>query len=268
MSDLWLATLRAELSQAADYPWSGVEAWIAKAKPHIRAHYPMHWESFCEQTKEPRWLSLPRFSSGGGRSGEPRRDNFARADAEEDAANRLSAGNARARILAFLDGLSATTEWGIEKPPHALDRVLDLCARFGSVAGHLQRRRAERPPLLINDEYDMQYLLGAALRLSFDDVREEEWTPSYAGGSARMDFLLKTERIVIEAKMARAGLGRREVGDQLGADILRYGAHPDCGTLVCFVYDPRQLLENPRGLERDLSIVVAGLPVVTLIRTG
>ncbi|MCU1275952.1 MAG: REase DpnII-MboI, partial [Bryobacterales bacterium] len=30
-------------------------------------------------------------------------------------------------------------------------------------------------------------------------------TPSYGGGASRMDFLLKEEQIVVEAKMARAG---------------------------------------------------------------
>lgn len=46
--------------------------------------------------------------------------------------------------------------------------------------------------LFLEDEYDVQDLPHALLLLYFDDVRAEEWTPSYAGKSARMDFLLKT----------------------------------------------------------------------------
>ena len=29
---------------------------------------------------------------------------------------------------------------------------------------------------------------------AFDDIRPEEYTPSYAGGSSRIDFLLKDEK--------------------------------------------------------------------------
>jgi REase_DpnII-MboI len=64
--------------------------------------------------------------------------------------------------------------------------------------------------LAITDEYDVQDHLHALLRLHFDDVREEEWTPSYGGARARMDFLLKRERKVVETKMTWAGLEQRK----------------------------------------------------------
>ena len=73
----------------------------------------------------------------------------------------------------------------------ALDTVLLTCDRFHQVASQLTQRRQGRPTLEIHDEYDVQNLLHAILRLHFDDIRPEEWTPSYAGGAARMDFLLK-----------------------------------------------------------------------------
>jgi REase_DpnII-MboI len=52
----------------------------------------------------------------------------------------------------------------------------------------------------MKDEYDVQDSLHALLKLHFDDVRREEWTPSYAGSQSRMDFLLKREKIVVETK--------------------------------------------------------------------
>jgi REase_DpnII-MboI len=64
-------------------------------------------------------------------------------------------------------------------------------------------------------EYDVQDLLHALLHLYCDDIRTEEWTPSYAGASSRMDFLLKKEKIVVEVKKTRQGLDAREVGEQL-----------------------------------------------------
>ena len=53
-----------------------------------------------------------------------------------------------------------------------------------------------------------------------------------------MDFLLKAEQIVVEAKMTRAGIGAREISEQLIIDVAKYREHPDCKALVCGVYDP------------------------------
>ena len=141
-----------------------------------------------------------------------------------------------------------------------------LLARFHLVAQQLKKRHSHRDSLWINDEYDVQDLLHALLRIDFDDIRPEEWTPSYAGGSARMDFLLKKEQVVIEVKKTRDRLGDKEVGEQLIIDIAKYKGHPNCRTLVCFVYDPDQHISNPAGLKHDLSALAAeGLSVVVHI---
>jgi len=84
-------------------------------------------------------------------------------------------------------------------------------------------------------------------------VRPEEWTPSYSGNASGMDFLLKPEQVGVEAKMARKGLGQKELVTQLAKDILRYQSHQDCKTLMCFVYDPTAKCSNPTALENDLT---------------
>ena len=53
----------------------------------------------------------------------------------------------------------------------------------------------------INNEYDVQDLLRGILAGLFDDVRNEESTPSHAGLTSRTDPLLKNEQIIIETKM-------------------------------------------------------------------
>ena len=106
-----------------------------------------------------------------------------------------------------------------EKPIEALQRV---CSQFHLIARKLRNRHDSRETLDVADEYDVQDLLSALLVLYFDDIRSEEWTPSYAGKSARMDFLLKKEKIVVEVKMTRKGLADKEVGDQLIVDIRPY----------------------------------------------
>ena len=140
-----------------------------------------------------------------------------------------------------------------------------LCSRFHLVARQLRQRHGNRETLQVQDEYDVRDLLHALLTVEFDDIRPEEWTPSYAGGSSRTDFLLKLEQIVVEAKKTRSGLGARELGEQLMVDIQKYRQHPDCRTLVCFVYDPEGRIANPRGIENDLSGDRDGLAVRLII---
>lgn len=139
------------------------------------------------------------------------------------------------------------------KPDWSLDIIEKLLKSFHKMARQLKHRYNDRPVFLIEDEYDIQDLLHAVLRGFFDDIRAEEYSPSYAGGASRLDFLLKKEEIVIETKMASTKLKDKQVGEQLIIDIARYEAHPNCKHLVCFVYDPHNNLKNPAGLEADLS---------------
>ena len=148
----------------------------------------------------------------------------------------------------------------------AITLVRAICERFVIVVNALAERHDNRPTISITDEYDVQDLLGALLRLHFADVRPEEWTPSYAGNASRMDFLLKPEQVVVEAKMTRKGLGQKELVSQLAEDILRYRSHQDCKTLMCFVYDPASKCTNPTALENDLTKNNAGLQVIVVVQ--
>ena len=136
-------------------------------------------------------------------------------------------------------------------PAHEI--IVNLFSRFHLVARRLRKRYCNRAPFIISDEYDVQDLLQSLLTIYFDDIRPEEHTPSYCGRSSRMDFLLKNEKTVIEVKRTRETLKEGDIGTQLIEDINRYKTHPDCETLICFIYDPERLLDNPRGLESDLS---------------
>ena len=149
-----------------------------------------------------------------------------------------------------------------------LNKIELLCNRFDLVARQIQIRhdKGKRTTIEINDEYDVQDLFHALLTLYFDDIRDEEWTPSYAGRASRTDFLLKQEQTVIEIKKTRENLTNKEVGEQLIIDITRYKSHPDCKTLICFVYDPERRIKNPRGIENDLSKTTDGMIVKVFIR--
>ena len=130
--------------------------------------------------------------------------------------------------------------------------IIRIINRFHFVVNQLRQRHDERESLDVTDEYDVQDLFHALLRLYFDDIRAEEWTPSYAGSSSRMDFLIPDLELAIEIKMTRKGLATKETGEQLAIDKDYYRSHPTVKHLICFVYDPEGRIKNPRGFERDL----------------
>jgi hypothetical protein len=140
-----------------------------------------------------------------------------------------------------------------------------MLERFDRFARQLARRYDGRPPFPMSDEYDVQDALHALLRSLTDDVRAEEVTPSYAGASSRMDFLLKQHDVVVEAKLASERLKDKQIGEELIVDIQRYQAHPHCKSLICLVYDPNGVIRNPAGLENDLSGRNGSLDVRVLV---
>lgn len=134
-----------------------------------------------------------------------------------------------------------------------VELVVSHCRRFPLFARQLGTRQRGRAPLTIQDEYDVQDLLHAILLLSFDDVRPEEHTPSYANSSSRLDFFLPRERIIVEAKMTRKGLGQKKVVDELLIDCARYSRMPEVDHLICIIYDPGGECKNPVAIENDIE---------------
>lgn len=176
-------------------------------------------------------------------------------------------------MLSLLDSfIEEINEYGIETAEQnistdlgAIQNIKLITDRFHVVARQLRDRYSDRETLKIKDEYDVQDLFHSLLKLFFEDVREEEWTPSYAGSASRVDFLLKTEQIVVEIKKTREGLKSRKVGEELLFDSMRYQAHPNCNQLICFVYDPEGIIGNPRGIENDLTQELNGFPISVYI---
>lgn len=152
-----------------------------------------------------------------------------------------------------------TDEENLENKTH-FDKIDLIMRRFHRIAKQLRSRHSNRDTLKIEDEYDVQDLFHALLKIFFDDVRPEEYTPSYAGSASRVDFLLKQEKIIIEIKKTRKNLKAKEVGEQLIIDSQRYQAHPDCDRIICFVYDPEGIIANPKGIENDLTKEINGIP--------
>lgn len=193
-------------------------------------------------------------------------DHYQHAKAASETAWRASDAD---DLLSILKSAASTFRDALVAPvgeAPGIEMVALIADRFHDAARQLRRRHDDRPTLDVADEYDVQDLLHVLLRLHFADIREEESTPSVAGAATRMDFLLKSQRIVIEAKMTRKGLGAKELGEELLIDIAKYRSHPDCETLVCFVYDPDGRIKNPAGVERDLETSAESPRVRVFIR--
>ena len=170
-----------------------------------------------------------------------------------------------AAMISELEAYGVGDQEHVVEQPDALSRIELICQRFHRVVRQFQQRHNDRPTFDIEDEYDVQDMLHALLSLHFEDIRPEEWTPSYAGASSRVDFLLKQEKIVVEVKKTRNGLKAREVCEQLIIDIARYQTHQDCKLLLCFVYDPDGKIANPVGLEKDLESIASRIRVRVIV---
>jgi hypothetical protein len=138
--------------------------------------------------------------------------------------------------------------------PKAVEDVLTRLVRGLPRAMYpLIKRRKGATSLSFRSEYDLQDLLHALLRPWVADIRPEEFTPSYAGSSTRMDFLLPAHSLVIELKLVRDHAHARQIGKELTIDIGHYTAHPGCKHLWCIIYDPDRFIQNVAGLVSDLE---------------
>ena len=140
-----------------------------------------------------------------------------------------------------------------ESGSNPVELVKTLCGRFHSVARQLRLRGEYRATLSVEDEVDAQDLLHALLRIEFDDIGTDEWTPSYSGGAPRTTFLLNDSRLAVIVKKTCSGLSVKGLTDQLRIDTERYRTQERCTTLLCFIYDPEGRIGNPRGLETNLT---------------
>jgi DpnII restriction endonuclease len=139
-----------------------------------------------------------------------------------------------------------------QDPLHLIRKV---CHRFHAVARQLRLRRDYRATLEVEDDHDLQDLLCALLKLEFDEVTTDEWTPPYTEGAPRTTLLVNRDQIAVVAKKTRAGLTTKELADQVAADTAYYRDQGRCSILFCFMYDPEGRIGSPKRLETTLTSV-------------
>ncbi|MDH4083728.1 MAG: hypothetical protein OEV99_13305 [Nitrospira sp.] len=159
-----------------------------------------------------------------------------------------------------------STRWFEPVPDQdPLQLIRKVCLRLHAVARQLRLRRDYRPTLEIDDDYDLQDLLCALLKVEFDEVATEEWTPPYAEGTPRTMLLINRDQIAVVAKKTRSGLTAKELADQVTADSAYYRAQGRGSTLFCFMYDPEGRIGSPKRLETTLTSVSEHCRVEVLV---
>lgn len=135
----------------------------------------------------------------------------------------------------------------------SLNKVLTICSRFKRMALTLTDRHSHREPLIMKDEYDVQYLMKCLLSLYFDKISTEEQVPSCAYKRLRIDFLIKDEKIAIEVKTTLTGSSPSQLQTQLYEDIACYPKHHGVKTIVCFVYDPGCIIQQKEDFVDEIN---------------
>ncbi|ULA65561.1 MAG: hypothetical protein LZF86_220022 [Nitrospira sp.] len=146
-----------------------------------------------------------------------------------------------------------------------VDALRKVCLRFHAVARQLRLRKDYRTTLEVEDNYDLHDLLCALLKLEFDEVGADEWTPSYADGSTRTTLLLNQDRLAVVSQKTRSGLTTKELAEQIAADTAHYASRKPCVHLFYFIYDPEGRIGSPTRLETDLTSVSDSFTVDVLV---
>lgn len=170
----------------------------------------------------------------------------------------------------FLEGTLKTNSSKVSFADENLDAykvVLEIGQKFFKVRNQLRTRRKPKEPLLIEDEFDFQYLFEALLRLFFDDIRAEEWTSEFAGSSKRLDFLIPKHNLAVELKHSRPSMTATSLGDELKIDLPHYKQLSGIRTVVWLVFDREGHITNPAGIEADMTATHDGINFVTKILT-
>lgn len=109
---------------------------------------------------------------------------------------------------------------------------------------NLNRRYNDRDGFQINDEYDLQDLLYALLKIHFSNIVKEEYVSSKLESNSRVDFLLKDQGIAIETKFIKKNFKAKRLAEELLLDATRYSQHEGIKNIIFFIYDPESLISE------------------------
>jgi len=131
--------------------------------------------------------------------------------------------------------------------------LMKIFNNFHLVAKNLEDRYNNRSTIYINDEYDMQDLLNALLKIEFNIIKKEEYNPSFANKNSRIDFFFRLENIGIEVKKVRDKNHSKNLSNEIIDDKAKYNNNKEITELYFFIYDPNTFLLNREEFILDLE---------------
>jgi len=131
--------------------------------------------------------------------------------------------------------------------------LMKIFNKFHKIAKQLEETRRDHPPLIIRDEYDVQYLLHGLLLLEFDSVQQETYIPKFAGKNSQVDFFLRYENTAIEVKKIRGKNHIKKIREEIINDKEEYTKDQRISNLFFFIYDPDSLIIDRDDFIKDLT---------------
>lgn len=146
-----------------------------------------------------------------------------------------------------------------------IDLIVRLSQRFHEAVLSLRKHPHKGKVYTVSNEWDCQYIFRSILAAYIADIRDEEWSPSFAGSSARCEFFLKSLKLMIELKFVRQATDARKIKTEFATDLLDYGKNPQVNHVILLVYDPNSVLQNAVALEEDFSGPTSDLSRVDVV---
>lgn len=136
------------------------------------------------------------------------------------------------------------------EPTTDIRLLLTACSRLAHAAKPLERRRAGKPVLTVQDEYDAQDLLHAVLRAYFKYTVAEEPLKKLANAKAtRVDFAIEDLGVVIELKYVHGPNDQQRIVEDLAEDLLFYEQWDPLKAFIYVVYGAGDL-HDPEALDK------------------
>lgn len=125
-------------------------------------------------------------------------------------------------------------------------QVMQILKNFGNAIKKItKKRRKDHKSFEIVDEYDVQDLLYVILKSVYPKLITEDPIPKVGSKSTKIDLILREQGILIEVKIINAtGNSENSIIDDLKKDIESYHVCQWLKTLICFVYDPQNLIKD------------------------
>lgn len=130
-------------------------------------------------------------------------------------------------ILEILNNFYLFLETLLERKPHK--------------RGGIQQEQLET--LKIKNEYDVQHLLYACIKLLYPMARAEV-SEDTGYGTVRTDIFLDADH-VIEVKCTRENMKLKKLIEEIEADMVHYSA----GNIYFFLYDKEKIIGNPMAFK-------------------